>query len=38
MYSIKLRRVQIYTYERYEKGLEYYIGSIEEEIKSLENK
>ena len=38
MNSIKERYFQVYTYKRYEAGLEYYIGNIEEEIKSLEEK
>jgi len=38
MNSIKERHLQVYTFKRYETALEYYIGNIEEEIKSLEKK
>jgi hypothetical protein len=38
MYSIRKRRTQIFTYKIYENGLENFIGSIEEEVKSLEKK
>ena len=38
MNSIKERNIQVYAYRIYKKGLENYIGSIEDEVKSLEKK
>jgi len=38
MFSIKMRHVQNYIYNRYKSGLEYYIFIIEKEIESLEKK
>lgn len=38
MFSIKMRHLMIYIYNRYKSGLDYYIYIIEKEIKSLEKK